>query len=92
MGREEKPKCCSGCNTKCWRHYLKAVKVIYYFNGDRFVRAPQKDALSDLFLTAEGLESIMLKLMVIRSNPPKKHRFKEASRETNVQFLGNMEK
>nr|POE85920.1 putative fbd-associated f-box protein [Quercus suber] len=28
MGREEKPKCCSGLNTKCWRHYLKAVKLI----------------------------------------------------------------
>lgn len=49
-------------NTRPWCHYLKAVKVIYYFNGDKFVRAPHKDALSDLFLTAEGLEGIMLKL------------------------------
>lgn len=58
-------------NTRPWRHYLKAVKVIYYFNGDKFVRAPQKDALSDLFLTAEGGGHNVKIRMVIRSNPPK---------------------
>lgn len=62
-GREEKPKCCSGFNTKCWRHYLKAVKLINH-SGMRYrgVWVPQSKALSDSLLTAEEYRSVTFKL------------------------------
>lgn len=59
MGREENPKCFSGCNIKCWRHYLKDVHLFQYFDGQKEVWAPQCNDLSDL-LTAEVDKKITL--------------------------------
>ena len=27
MNKEEHPKCCTSCHTKCWRHYLEEIQI-----------------------------------------------------------------